>query len=77
MDRAQRDAVRQRIRTASRVKLLNALAAVLEADAAAEKDKADGADPTTGWFADGTHTAAVAVWDVLTEGADLPAVSTS
>lgn len=73
MNRAQRDAVRDRMRNAPRGVLIQALDAVLDADAAAEKDKADGTDETAGWLADGTHTAAEAVWDVLTGGEVLTA----
>lgn len=75
MNRAQRDATRERARNASRSALVAAVTAVLDADASAQRATVDNpADKELGWFADGTDTAAHRVWaavsggELLTEG---------
>lgn len=63
MNAEQRREVRDRLANASPRTLRGALAAVLAADAQAQKDHADDpGDETLGWFADGTDSAAARVY---------------
>ena len=72
MNRAQRDATRERVRNASRSSLVAAVTAVLDVDADAQRSTVDDPqDEKLGWFSDGTDTAAHRVWDVVSGGETL------